>query len=274
MKRAKTLRDILQTEDEARLIFLLETTEPDLQTRICSELGRRKSKGAIEPLRRRLGAPDWKIREAAAEALGKIGDPLVGEDILRLFADENQSTQVRDTCAYALARLAYRPALPQLLSALADPAPSVRACAVAALAAIGDSSVRNSVSIASETERDATVRDAMRALLASLRRSQKADAVNVQYRLLWKAWVPESSNRLLAVDVWIHENYARFRVERARSGATPIGGGWGSELYGAEVESQHKSVQRVPSQPGYSLPLSPAVLRAALTENPMAANNG
>jgi hypothetical protein len=116
----------------------------------------------------RLKAPLPALREAAAEALGKIGDPSVGRDLVTLFADRSQPDSVRDTAAYALGRLTYREALPELLSALADPAPTVRSCAAAALAAIGDGNIRDRVKIALETEQVPKVRTAMKQLLASL----------------------------------------------------------------------------------------------------------
>jgi len=76
------------------------------------------------------------VRAAVAEALGKIGDDSVGSDLARLLADQHQPVFVRDTCAYALARLAYAPALDILLVAVKDPHATVRTCAVSAIAAI------------------------------------------------------------------------------------------------------------------------------------------
>ena len=169
MRRPKTVRDLLQNEEEGRLLYLLDTTEPLLQAKISLELGRRGIKASIEPLRRRLSSPDSQLREAAAEALGKIGDPASGADILRLFKDTQQPTSVRDTCAYALARLGYRPAVPALISALADSSESVRVCAVAALAATGDRNVVEPIKLALQTETHTTVRAAMKNLLASVK---------------------------------------------------------------------------------------------------------
>ena len=78
---------------------------------------------------------------AACDAHGgirhlQIGDAEPGPELLKLFRDPKQPDNVRDTCAYSLALLRYRPAVADLLSALSDPSPSVRLCVVAALAAI------------------------------------------------------------------------------------------------------------------------------------------
>lgn len=167
-KAPANLRDALQSEADAELLLLLEKSDAEMQARICFEFGRRQSNGAVEPLRKRLKSEDALLREAAAEALGKIGDPSVGEDLLRLFSDENQPVPVRDTCAYALGRLAYKPAVQKLLAALADPSSTVRSCAVAALSTIGDAEIRGPVEIALETEREPTVRRAMQGLLKLL----------------------------------------------------------------------------------------------------------
>lgn len=164
-KKPSSLRDLLQSETDAELLLVLEKSNQETQARVCFELGRRQSKAAVESLRRRLTSKSALVREAAAEALGQIGDPSAGDDLLRLFSDRTQPVPVRDTCAYALGRLAYKPALPKLLTSLADPTPTVRSCVVAALSAIGDAETRGPVQIALQTERDVSVRRAMQSLL-------------------------------------------------------------------------------------------------------------
>ncbi len=176
MKCAGTLRDALRKESDTQLLALLERSGAYLQERAALELGRRRLKRAIGPLRVRLSSPDARVREAAAEALGEIGDPVAGEDLLKLFADRRQPEGVRDTCAWALARLRYRPALAQVCTALGDPSPSVRACSVAALAAIGDPSVCGRVEAALRTERDENVKSALARLLKRLKSAARAGA--------------------------------------------------------------------------------------------------
>ncbi len=178
-KKPSNLRDLLQSEPDAELLLLLEKPNEEMQAKVCFELGRRRTKAAVESLRQRLTSKNPLVREAAAEALGQIGDSSAGDDLLRLFSDGTQQVSVRDTCAYALGRLAYKPALPRLLASLADPSSTVRICAVAALSAVGDADIRDPVEIALETERDAKVRDAMQGLLELLPRKRKQASIRV-----------------------------------------------------------------------------------------------
>lgn len=164
-RRPKTMRDVLQRSDTADLLWRLETTEPAMQARICFELGRRAAKEAVEPLRKHLSSRDQKVREASAEALGQIGDRSAGEDLLKLFSDTRQPETVRDTCAFALARLAYEPATQELVKALADPSPTVRICVVSALAAIRNPDTRLHVELALLIEQDSRVKAAIEAML-------------------------------------------------------------------------------------------------------------
>lgn len=166
MKRAvKTLREILRRQSDAELLWNLDEKPADVQAKICLELGRRRTKDAVAKLRLRLGSPNAALREAAAEGLGEVGDPSVAEDLLKLLLDRGQPEGVRDTCAFALAKLKYSPALAELASALSDPAPSIRLCVTAALAAILSPVVRNRVEQALVIESEPAVRDAMAHLL-------------------------------------------------------------------------------------------------------------
>jgi HEAT repeat protein len=164
-RRPKTMRDVLQGSDTANLLWGLETTEPTMQARICLELSRRGAKEAVGPLRKHLYSRDQKVCEAAAEALGQIGDQSAGEDLLRLFSDTKQPETLRDTCAFSLARLAYEPATWELVKALADPSPTVRICVLDALAAIRNPDTRQHVQYALVIEQNPRVRAAMEAML-------------------------------------------------------------------------------------------------------------
>jgi HEAT repeat protein len=171
MKRAvKTLREILRRQSDAELLWNLDEREADVQAKICLELGRRRTKDAVVKLRSRLGSPNAALREAATEALGEIGDPSVSEDLLKLLLDREQPEGVRDTCAFALAKLKYTPAVAELASALSDPAPSIRLCVIAALAAIRNPVVRERVEQALAIESEPAVRSAMAHLLDLLPR--------------------------------------------------------------------------------------------------------
>ncbi len=165
-RKDHTFRSFLRGQSDDELLWGAETGSPELQRKVCFEIGRRKLQGAVSLLRHLLRtADDEKVRAAAADALGEIGDANAGEDLVAVFRDPKQPFQVRDTCAYSLARLAYRPALPDLLSALADPSRTVRLCVLTALAAIGDSSAYDRIHLASQVEQDPCVKEEMRAIL-------------------------------------------------------------------------------------------------------------
>lgn len=132
----KTVRDELRATDTARLINELAMASPDRQTKISAELGRRGAKEAIKPLQSLLDSDVAEVRATAAEALGKIGNDRAGQALTRLLGDRAQPDFVRDTCAYALARIGYAPALPTLIDALSDRSESVQRCARSAIRAI------------------------------------------------------------------------------------------------------------------------------------------
>ncbi len=134
--KKRTVRDELRATDTALLINELAIASPDRQTKISAELGRRGAKEAIGPLQSLLDSDVPEVRATAAEALGKIGNERAGQALTRLLGNRTQPDFVRDTCAYALARLGYAPALPTLIDALNDPSESVQRCARSAIRAI------------------------------------------------------------------------------------------------------------------------------------------
>ncbi|MGO8994918.1 MAG: HEAT repeat domain-containing protein [Polyangiaceae bacterium] len=153
-----------------RLVADIESAPAEMAARIVHEIARRGDVGAIPRIRGLLTSDDARVREAAADALGKLGALEAGEAVLALFRDARQPSSVRDTCAYALARLRYGAAVPHLVAALDDPEPSVRICAVAAIASIGDPVGYHRVEIASALEQDARVRGAMTRVIEQARR--------------------------------------------------------------------------------------------------------
>ncbi len=157
------LREQLEKATEDSLLWRLDE-QPEWRSQICDELGRRRSRAAVPHLLGLLKAKDYRIREAAVEALGDIGDasPVVGNALTKLVADPKEPAGVRDTAAFALGSLHYAAAVPQLIDALAAPEVSVRRCAVAALVTIGDRSAASSLRLNAEAEVVPLVRDEMR----------------------------------------------------------------------------------------------------------------
>jgi HEAT repeat protein len=168
--KTATLGSILKEADGDLLLWELERGRPDVQAKVCFELGRRTFKPAMVSLRKLLASPSDEVRAAAAEALGKIGDPRAGGDLMTLLIDPSQPSAVRDTCAYALGRIRYAPAIQALSRALADTNPSVRICAAAALTAIEGANAYDRLNFAARLERDPRAQAIMTRALRCLRR--------------------------------------------------------------------------------------------------------
>src|SRR6266849_10844697 len=117
----KTPRDQIRRRSKELLLADLAAGDPERQRKAAFEAGRRAMGEVAELLRALLDSPEPDVRSPAAEALGKIGDRSAGDKLARLLADKKQPVFVRNTCAYALARLAYAPALDILISAQRDP---------------------------------------------------------------------------------------------------------------------------------------------------------
>jgi HEAT repeat protein len=93
-------------------------------------------KPAVEPLIKALGDSDWKVREASAEALGRIGDKRAVEPLIKALGDSLGS--VREAAAEALGRIGDKRAVEPLIKALGDSLGFVREASAEALGRIGD----------------------------------------------------------------------------------------------------------------------------------------
>jgi hypothetical protein len=166
------LRTFLRKAEPTTLLLLLLHGGADVQEAVCNEVGRRVLSGPLPVLpallRELAMSPVASVRAAAIDALGKIGDVDAGPLLTQVLANQSEPIEVRDTAAYALGHLKYAPARDTLLGSLADREPSVRLCAVAALAALGDESVRRQLILLASVEQDATVRDAIGQAVAQL----------------------------------------------------------------------------------------------------------
>ena len=79
----------------------------------------------------------WRVREAAAEALGKIGDSQAVEPLIAALKDEDW--YVRKYAVEALGKIGESRTVKPLIAALKDLEQDVREAAVEALGKIGDS---------------------------------------------------------------------------------------------------------------------------------------
>ena len=101
----------------------------------CVEIG----VPAVEPLVTILGVGGAGVREAAAAALGRIGDPRAIDPLVAALAD--YYAHVREASATALGRIGDPSAIDSLVAALRDGYPEVRQAAGAALSGIGVAAV-------------------------------------------------------------------------------------------------------------------------------------
>jgi len=173
MKQPTTVRDVLRRESEATLRWVLSSGADSERKRvIAAELGRRRAHDAGPELMKALAeartTSDWRVVEAAAEALGRIGFEAAGPYLTELFSDPGLPVGVRDTAAFALGRTSYRRSIPTLITALSAPNKTVRLCAAAALAALADSSIVPRIQALLPTEADGDVRRGLERLLSTL----------------------------------------------------------------------------------------------------------
>ncbi len=119
----RPLKSVLQREAPVKvLVKALWLSKTVLTSRIlCDILGTRRAKTAIPALLNCLNNPDPSLKNDAAEALGKIGDPKAGEGILKHFVVEP-----RLWYAVALGAIGYQPAVPNLINALSSNLGSIR----------------------------------------------------------------------------------------------------------------------------------------------------
>ncbi len=112
----RPLKHQLQREAPAKaLIKALETSTNELTRCIlCDILAERGTKTAVQAILKCLDEPTSEdLKDAAAEALGKIESPKAGAELLRHFLREK-----RTWYAIALGAVGYRPAIPYLIDEL------------------------------------------------------------------------------------------------------------------------------------------------------------
>ena len=115
----------------------LETSEISEVTKhiICYYLGERHSKRAVPALTSALKDPSSDVRESAADALAKIGDPKTGAALYDQFILE-ESIGAQQMLAAALGAVGYGPAIPVLIQSLKHPNGMLRGCAAWSLGAL------------------------------------------------------------------------------------------------------------------------------------------
>jgi len=145
----------------------------DLKARLMAieDLADKDAAKALPPLLSALSDKDPRIRAAAAEALGEVGDPSAIEPLGKALTGDDDS-DVREAAAEALGELGLPNAVPILRAGLKDPDSDVREAVVDALGDIvGPEAER--VLRQALADSDEGVRDAAVAALAKIRQTKK-----------------------------------------------------------------------------------------------------
>jgi HEAT repeat protein len=165
--------------------FQLKSRDADTRRRAALSLGVPGKAAAIPSLQALTADPEWAVREAAVEALGRIGDPSAIPSIIEAVrqAEAIRDAGPRDTlkaaAVAALARIG-PPGVAALVETLSDKHAGLRETAIAALGGIGGP---DAVAALSRTVRDdrSSVRQAG---VAALARAAGAAAVPALHEAL------------------------------------------------------------------------------------------
>ncbi len=112
---------------------MLATDSDSAVRRECAETLGRISSADRTPLRSALQDPDPEVREAAANALGELGDRTAVPELVALVGNTNEDALVREAAVAALGAIGDTRALPILLENVATAPPQVRRRCVVAL---------------------------------------------------------------------------------------------------------------------------------------------
>ena len=145
----------------------------ELKARLQSieDLGDEDAAKALPKLLGALADDDPRIRSAAAEALGEVGDVSAVEPLGKMLASDADS-DVRESAAEALGEIGSPAAVPALRAALKDGDEDVREAVVDALGEIGGPDAERVLRQAL-SDPDEDVRDAAAAALAKMKQAKK-----------------------------------------------------------------------------------------------------
>ncbi len=129
------LGGISRADDVENLLHSLQSTDPPAREKAATALGGTKDPSAIKPLIKTLADEYKYVRRAAAEALGKMGEPAV-EPLAKALKNENSN--VREGALTALGLIGNPTVVPVMLQAVHDEDVSVREASVEALGRIHD----------------------------------------------------------------------------------------------------------------------------------------
>ncbi len=135
------------------LVTSLNRSDELIVSRVCWALGDIKDTSSVYPLINICNHKDWKVRDQAIGALGKIGDTRANDIVMQTLSDT--LGQVRKSAVVSCGQLAINEAIPDLINCFDDDFYGTRLEAVNSLLKLDTQSVIFSVadSINSERER-------------------------------------------------------------------------------------------------------------------------
>jgi HEAT repeat protein len=148
----------------------LNSPEPLTRAHAARQLGERPAveDAVVTCLLAALQDENSMVRVAAAESLGRIGNPRAIAPLIARMRDRGEDRDVRSRAAEALGRLQAAEAVDVLIAALNDTVWHIRLHAVRSLAAIGDSNARPHLEQTARYDPDYSVRSAAAKVLQGL----------------------------------------------------------------------------------------------------------
>jgi HEAT repeat protein len=140
LRRAGAATAMGQLGGEAAALTLsrhLGENDPAVRVAIIEAIGEAGDPTLAKSLTPFLDDPDADVRRAAAHSLGQLGNSEAGDALAATLIRRGQPLLVRRAAAAALVLVAKPDNQPQLLAALADADPQVRAYAARALGQVG-----------------------------------------------------------------------------------------------------------------------------------------
>ncbi len=141
LRRAGAAEALGGVRGEAAVLALrphLQDPVPQVRAAVAAALGRLADPTVVPDLFPLLNDGDPDVIRAAAAALGKLGSTSAAVPLARALVKPGQPVLVRRALAAALAHVPHPDVQLQLLAALSDPDPQVRAYVAQALGQVGD----------------------------------------------------------------------------------------------------------------------------------------
>jgi HEAT repeat protein len=174
--RAKALAAALRRRDLGALLQVVDDTDPYLRGDTIKALGEIGDVASVPALIRRLEDENFNNQECAAVALARIGDNRATQPLVTLLRATKAERQTRNAAAEALRKLGDPRSVPGLILALGDHDRQSRLLALRLLTVLGDTRAVPAI-IAALRDSDADIRGEAVVTLAALKDARAVDAL-------------------------------------------------------------------------------------------------